>query len=410
MMFHGYGGGKIGISSMKRWLDQGYATFSMTARGFHESCGSVASRTASGDACDEGWVHLMDSRYEVRDAQTLIALLVDEGLVDGERIGATGGSYGGGMSMALAALKDRIMLPDGCLRDLGVPRTAPTSRWPPRRRRSHGSTCPTRSFPTAATSTISRTPPTSVPSSAWACRRTLWIRNLYLGGLLAPGFYAPPGADPDSDLEGWQGRLVLDGGGFDSDPEVLEIVDEISTHHSSYGIDDSVAPAPLMISSGWTDDLFPANEAVRYYNRLKTQPPGLAYLAEPRRLRPPARPVKTATSNAIGAAENAWFAHYLRGDGAEPPNQVQALTQTCPSSAPPGGPFIEDTYDELAPGEVVFERDPRRASPRPAPSTGPPSAARSAGPFPTACVTTDATDTEATANYRFARLRPAATP
>ena len=28
MMFHGYGGSKIGLSGMRRWLDQGYATFS----------------------------------------------------------------------------------------------------------------------------------------------------------------------------------------------------------------------------------------------------------------------------------------------------------------------------------------------------------------------------------------------
>ena len=62
-----------------------------------------------------GYVRLLDTRYEVRDAQDLIALLVDEGLVDGDRIGATGGSYGGGMSMSLAALRNRQMMPDGSL-------------------------------------------------------------------------------------------------------------------------------------------------------------------------------------------------------------------------------------------------------------------------------------------------------
>ena len=44
MMFHGYGGSKLGLTAMQRWLDQGYATFSMTDRGFHESCGSTASQ------------------------------------------------------------------------------------------------------------------------------------------------------------------------------------------------------------------------------------------------------------------------------------------------------------------------------------------------------------------------------
>ena len=37
----------------------------------------------------------MDTRYEVRDTQYFAGLLADEGLID-RRIGATGGSYGGG--------------------------------------------------------------------------------------------------------------------------------------------------------------------------------------------------------------------------------------------------------------------------------------------------------------------------
>src|SRR3954447_19995978 len=46
MMFHGYGGSKIGLSAMQEWLDKGYATFSMTDRGFHETCGTAAARAA----------------------------------------------------------------------------------------------------------------------------------------------------------------------------------------------------------------------------------------------------------------------------------------------------------------------------------------------------------------------------
>ena len=50
MMFHGYGGGKLGLDAMHRWLDRGYAAFSMTDRGFRESCGSAASQAAAGAA------------------------------------------------------------------------------------------------------------------------------------------------------------------------------------------------------------------------------------------------------------------------------------------------------------------------------------------------------------------------
>ena len=70
----------------------------------------------------------MDDRYEVRDAQFFAGELADAGLIDGQKIGATGGSYGGGLSLALAALKDRVMMPDGSL----VPWTSPIDALPMR--------------------------------------------------------------------------------------------------------------------------------------------------------------------------------------------------------------------------------------------------------------------------------------
>ncbi len=126
MMFHGYGGDKIEFSAMQRWLDRGYATFSMTDRGFHESCGSGASQAASGGECADGYVRLIDNRYEVRDAQEFAGQLADEGagLIDPQRIGAIGGSYGGGMSMALGALRNRVVMPDYSL----VPWTSPAGK------------------------------------------------------------------------------------------------------------------------------------------------------------------------------------------------------------------------------------------------------------------------------------------
>jgi len=57
----------------------------------------------------------MDTRFEVRDAQEMAGLLVDNDVDDPDAIGATGGSYGGGISMSLAALNDRKMRLDGSL-------------------------------------------------------------------------------------------------------------------------------------------------------------------------------------------------------------------------------------------------------------------------------------------------------
>ena len=40
-----------------------------------------------------------------------------------------------------------------------------------------------------------------------------------------------------------------------------------------------MAPAPLLISNGFTDDLFPADEAIRFYNRTRIAVSGRADLA-----------------------------------------------------------------------------------------------------------------------------------
>ncbi len=81
--------------------------------------GCLAGRRPGG--CAHGYVRLIDTRYEVRDAQLFAGKLVDEGLVAPTKLAAIGGSYGGGMSLALAALRNRTMQPDGSL----VPWTSP---------------------------------------------------------------------------------------------------------------------------------------------------------------------------------------------------------------------------------------------------------------------------------------------
>ena len=53
----------------------------------------------------------------------------------------------------------------------------------------------------------------------------------------------------------------------------MAIINEIKANHSSFYIDSSTAPAPMMMSSGFTDDLFPADETIRFYNRTKVQHP-----------------------------------------------------------------------------------------------------------------------------------------
>jgi predicted acyl esterase len=399
MMFHGYGGSKLGLGSMRRWLSQGYATFSLTTRGFHESCGNAASREADPMGCAEGWVRLMDTRYEVRDAQYLAGLLVDEGLVDPERIGATGGSYGGGMSMSLAALRDRVMMPDGSLVDwespdgtpMRIAAAAPGIPW---------TDLAQALTPNGSTLDYVANAPYLGPSGRIGVEKQNWVGNLYLAGLVF-GFYAPPGVDPDADLTTWKARLD-EGGPYDGDPLAEDVVDEVTTHHSSYYIDHSEPPAPLIISNGFTDDLFPANEALRFYNRTRTQYPN-APIALTFGDFGHARGANKADIGAlVNSRENAWFAHYLKGEGATPPSDVVAMAQTCPNSAPSGGPFEAVTWAEIAPGEIRFAQSARRTVQASGTQFGNEYGSYSALAAGNPCVQTAGANNPATANYRLA--------
>jgi hypothetical protein len=406
MMFHGYAGTKIGLNGMRRWLNQGYATFSMTTRGFGESCGSLASRTDDPAGCANGFVRLMDTRYEVRDAQELITQLYDEGLVDRFAIGATGQSYGGGMSMALSALVDRKMLPDGSLVNwesaegdyMSIAVSAPQIPW---------TDLAYSIAPTGSALDYVHDSPYFGPSGRIGVEKQAWVGTLYLQGFIAPtgGFYAPEGT-PGADLTGWKATLDT-GGPYDDNPAAVAAVEEIMAHHSAYYIQDSTPPPPMMITSGWTDDLFPANEGIRFYNRTRTNHPDTPIALNLADYGHPRAQNKAATAGAIVAAENAWFAYYLKGEGSEPPARVQALTQTCPAgnATPPGGPFVADTYDQLAPGEVRFEHKAAKTISATGTQYGPNFGNTPASPSPpppaTACTQTDGANNPATANYRL---------
>ena len=125
-LFSSWGQPKIGLNAnSRRWLDRGYAVFTMTDRGWFQSCGLPPARSADPTGCAAGYIRLMDTRYEVRDAQYLLGLLVDEGLINPQQIAATGGSYGGGKSLALGVLRNRVMLPDGTLTEWESPGGVP---------------------------------------------------------------------------------------------------------------------------------------------------------------------------------------------------------------------------------------------------------------------------------------------
>ena len=279
-VYHGYGGSKFGFKSMQHFLDQGYAVYSLSQRGFGESCRTQESRDADPTGCAKGYVHLMDIRYEVRDSQLLLGELVDEGLVDPNKIAATGGSYGGGMSLEMAALKDRTMLLDGTLVPWESPEGTPMSL---------AVASPNIPWSELTYALAPNGNNLDYIEDAGYFGRVGVMKESYVQGLSTQGFKAPIGSDPRADIDGWKARLDQ-GEPYDGDPAVAAMIDEINTYHSAYGVDHSEAPAPLLISSGFTDDLFPVNEATRFYNRTRAEYPDTPAGAVLRVLRARPRP------------------------------------------------------------------------------------------------------------------------
>lgn len=396
--YHGWGGSKIGVDNARvvDWASRGYVVFSVSDRGWGSSCGGSDPDRLTAQ-CGEGYNHLMDTRFEVRDAQYLLSLLADEGVIQPRKIGATGGSYGGGLSMALAALRDRVMEPDGSLApwrspdglEMEIAAAAPEIPW---------TDMAYSLMPNGHTLDYVADAPYDKRGRV-GVQKTSFVAGLFATGL-ATSNYAPPLADPDADLFTWY-ALTSAGEPYDENPLAQDITDEITTHHSSYYIDHPQAPAPLLISNGWTDDLFPADEAIRFYNRTRTEHPGAdiqLFFMDYGHMR---GQNKDADVEVLQERQEAWFDHYLKGDGPRPSSgKVETLTQTCPDTAASEGPFTASSWADLAPGEVRLEDD---AAQTVLPVTSDPTRGVSYDPVAGggACATATGADQSGAASYRL---------
>jgi fermentation-respiration switch protein FrsA (DUF1100 family) len=320
VMLHGYGGEKTDFESSAPegngsttydynndyFARQGYAVVNYTARGFGHSCGGGPTGNHSG-ACGQGYIRLADTRYEARDTQYLLGLLVDEGIAKRGALGVTGISYGGGQSLELAYLRDRIRRPDGSF----APWVSPSGRklsiaaaWP----RWPWSDLVDALLPNGRFLDTQTAPPgqsldpVGIPIASY-------IAGLYALGK-ASGYYcgdAPaslPCTNPDADLTT---DLALVNAGEPPSPLAKERLAEIYAHHQAYGLPGT--PAPLLIENGWTDDLFPPEQAIRIYNQAAGSPVSLQ-LGDLGHSRGSNKPTVNRAFNAQGAA---FFGHYLRG-------------------------------------------------------------------------------------------------
>jgi len=347
--------GQYGGPTARQWAKDGYAVVQLTARGWGDSCGTIPSRLLDLPGCMNGYVRRADLRYEVRDAQYAAGLLVDEGIADGGRIGAHGESYGAGTSLALGTLNDRVMNPGGTLSPWTSPKgtplhiaaAAPFAGWS-----DDTALGPNGHWLDTETAAANRTSPVGVQKMSIS-------RGLFMVGIMG-AYYPPPGADPDLMNEF---ALATAGEPYDK-PQVQAMLKSGAQFHSSYDLLAGTfgtprrAPAPLLLTNGFTDDVFWADQVLVYYNRLRALYPSApveVVFGDIGHQRAQSKPADLLLAR---ARVQAFFDYYVKGVGPQPASDVTALTQTCPKTAPSGGPYTAATWAALHPGVVSFSSAP----------------------------------------------------
>lgn len=335
---------------------RGYAVISYTTRGFGESCGGNGTPAAwlQTGVCAKGFIRLADQRYEARDSQTLLGMLADQGITKPTKIGVTGFSYGGGMAAQLAHLRNKVRLPDGRF----VPWRSPRGKsmaigaaygqwlWTD----MLNALTPNGRYLDFDNRTIysSKAPDGVMVQS--------YLRALY--GLAATeGYLAQPRTPlpglPDTtqwDLTTAIAQLEL---GEPYSAGLRDTLAKIRKYHGSLDIPGQ--PAPMLLESGWNDDLFPPAESIRMYKRTRAAYPKayvamlLGDLGHGRDFN------KQRVSEAFNDLASGFFDRHLRGKATGPAqHSVTIYTTTCPKSALDRGPYRSAGWASAHPGRWRF--------------------------------------------------------
>lgn len=351
---------------------RGYAVLAFSSRGFGASCGAggVPASLVQAPPCDRGFVRIADLRYEARDAQHLAGLLADEGIAEPRRIGATGFSYGGGESVELAYLRDRVMCPgaaavakpDPCAGKANgelVPWTSPRGA-AMEVRAVYGqwlwsdliaSLLPNGRF-------LDHDPATNATSLD---PLGIFIQS-YVTGLFAlaqgNGYVLRPQLPGSPDLP-WDllnaVRLLAMGEPYGAD--ALALAKEYRRFHSGFGLPGK--PAAMLLESGWNDDLFPPSESIRAYNDVLSRDPSgdvvllLGDLGHARDAN------KLPVNEEFNRIASDFFDSRLKDEpGGPAPGSAVRFTSSCPAFGSTlgvdAGPFRSASWTAAHPGAVVI--------------------------------------------------------
>ncbi len=296
--------------------------------------------------------------------QNAVGDLVDEGLVDPAKIGVTGESYGGGVSLQLATLKDRVMNPDGTLSPWRSPGGTPLSI---------AAAAPMIPWSDLAYSLVpnGHTVDTGVVGPT---RRRLAARDREAVVRLRP-VRARPG---ERHLRRARQRLRRPTSHLVRRAQLADV--RIRSERPGDPRHDPALPLGLLPARRQVRLPHRGAAAAAHRQRLHRRPvPGRrgAALPQPRALALPERPgvpvrlgrrpraraeqggrqraaaelrqelLRSVPERARPAPRRRW------GTGATPPAYT-ALTQTCPASAASGGPYTASSWAGLHPGQVTF--------------------------------------------------------
>lgn len=328
----------------------GYAVITYSLRGTFNSCGTVQSRVGY-PGCDGVEFELADQRYDARDAQWLLGLLVDEGIAKPDALGATGDSLGSIVALELGLLFNRIRLPDGAFAAWTSPDGIPL----------HIAAVYTNA---SIPDVIAAIAPNgrflaSAPRTALADLSPVGVAKLSFPLAAAAG-YSPaadywnvPPAPGDFDLPG---DVALLEGSEPDNPALASALQQLATYHQAIGIPIGTGTAPILIEDGWDDVVANgASQALRLADYLKLTAPHAKIALQLMDFGHPLSGNSGAQFQASAAQGTAFFNHYLQGaPGGPRPGSVTAYTSSCPLNAPPAGPYTAQGMAALDPGSLRF--------------------------------------------------------
>jgi predicted acyl esterase len=322
---HGWGGSQGSTAKYDdRLTGAGYAVLRYSARGFGGSWGQT---------------NLADVEVEGRDLRSLIGQVVDDArfAVDSSAVAVFGASYGGAHAW-LGALVPEFDSAGGA--PVTVRTVIPIASW---------------------TDLLNALVPNGRPQEAHVlagAEKLSYVQALYFGGIRLRADRPYPNY-PDYLLR-WNLVMTANELPYATNPPAREVADGLQGYRSVYWQAPFLARVdwnakagqpqlPILLIQGWTDDLFPAGEALRMVDTLRaldpTYPVAL-YLGD---IGHPRAANKPAEIDRLLDQVMAWLGFFMKGEGAQPAYDVTAaITRSAAAPFDAADVIRAPTFDALA--------------------------------------------------------------